>query len=283
MFLLAAILLASVVLTLGVGMAFHRLVPERWGGPLRWGRSLARRMGSVSALAVVVVVGFIATFLVMLPIGLLAKSLQSAVDIPIFTWTRDLVHSGSVFTKINNYVTTLGDRSTIDLVCVIAALILAFAYGRRWWIPVVAIGVTFFAQHEGQLLLARLLARDLPPVAHRGAFPSGGVSRLLADYGVVIVLVILLIGTVSRHWRVGLWVGLGTFAIIESFTRGYLPLHWFTDLLAGYAFGWLLFLTFATAVAALETRTSVFSGERHTGLETQRRRALGVLPTPLPG
>lgn len=270
MVLLAVILVALVLLSVGLGIAVHRLVPERWGGPLRWGRSLALRMGSVSAFLVVSLVGVIVTFIVMLPVGVLVKSLQDSVDLPAFKWTLGLVNSGSAFTKFNSYATTLGDRSTIDLVCVIAALILSFAYGRRWWIPVVAIGVTFFAQHEGQLLLAQLLARDLPPVAHPGTFPSGGVSRVIVDYGVIIVLVILLIGTLSRQWRAGLWIGLGAFATIEGFTRGYLLLHWITDIFAGYIFGWMLFVTFATAVAALETRTSLFSGERHASNDRDR-------------
>lgn len=268
MLLLALILVALVLISVGIGIALHRLTPERWGGPLRWGRSLALRLGSVTAFFLVAVVGIAVTLLVMFPVGLLAKSLQDGVDVPTLKWMLDVVDSGSVFTKFNRYVTTLGDRSTADLVCVIAALILAFGYRRRWWIPLVAIGVTFIAQHEGQLFLARVLGRDLPPVIQAGAFPSGAVSRILADYGVIVVLVVLLIGTVSREWQTGLWIGLGTFAAIEGFTRAYLSLHWLTDILAGYVFGWLLFLTFATATAALETRTSLFSGEHKTSVDT---------------
>ncbi len=278
---LALILVALIVVTLGAGIALHRFIPERWGGPLRWGQSLALRLGSVTAFVVTSAVGSVVSILVLIPIGVLAKSLQQGLDLPVFTWTHGLVVPGSAFTKFNTYVTSLGDRSTVDLVCVIAALILCFAYRQRWWIPLVAITVTFFVQHEGQLLLARLLARDLPPVANAGTFPSGGVSRMLADYGVIIVLVILLIGTVSRQWRAGLWIGLGTFAAIEGFTRGYLSLHWLTDILAGYVFGWLLFLTFTTAVAALETRTSLFRGTgqtRHvsTGSEIVKERSGSV-------
>ncbi|QNE48073.1 hypothetical protein F1C58_14990 [Glaciihabitans sp. INWT7] len=218
----------------------------------------------MTAFVVTSAVGSVVSILVLIPIGVVAKALQQGLDLPVFTWTHGLVVPGSAFTKFNTYVTSLGDRSTVDLICVIAALILCFAYRQRWWIPLVAITVTFFVQHEGQLLLARLLARDLPPVANAGTFPSGGVSRMLADYGVIIVLVILLIGTVSRQWRAGLWIGLGTFAAIEGFTRGYLSLHWLTDILAGYVFGWLLFVTFTTAVAALETRTSLFRGTGQT-------------------
>ena len=59
MVLLAVILVALVLLSVGLGIAVHRLVPERWGGPLRWGRSLALRMGSVSAFLVVSLVGVV--------------------------------------------------------------------------------------------------------------------------------------------------------------------------------------------------------------------------------
>ena len=263
MVILAAILVAIILVGVGIGLALYRLIPERWGGPLSWGRRLALRFGSVTAFVGVAAIGCIATVLVMMPVGLLAKSLQDSIDVPTLRWTLAVVDPHSAFTKFNNYVTTLGDRSTTDLVCVIAGLLLAFAYRRRWWIPIVAIVVTFAAQHEGQLLLSRLLGRDPPPVVNAGAFPSGGVSRMLVDDGVIIVLVILILGTVSRQWRAGLWFGLGTFSAIEGFTRAYLSLHWLTDILAGLVFGWLMFFTFATATAALETRTLLFSGERN--------------------
>jgi hypothetical protein len=262
MFALALILLAVVLLSAGIGVLLFRVIPERWGGPVPWGRRLAWRFGSLGAFALIAVIGSAVTFLVMMPVGLLAKSLQGSVDVPVLHWTIATDDPASVFTKFNHYVTILGDRATTDVVCLTAALILAFAYRRRWWIPLVAIGVTFAVQNEGQRLLAAWLGRDLPPVMLAGAFPSGGVSRMLADYGVIIVLIVLLFAAgnhpLSRGWRMGLAIGLGLFAAVEGFTRFYLALHWLTDIGAGFVFGWLLFFTFATATAALETPTALF-------------------------
>lgn len=272
MIILALMLVVIVLLSAGLGLLLYRLVPERWGGPIEWGRRLALRFGSVTAFAIVAVVGFLVTFVVMMPVGLLAQSLQRAVDVPVLHWTLSTVDPHSAFTKLNMYVTTLGDRSTTDLVCLTAGLILAFAYRRRWWIPVVAIGVTFAAQHEGQLFLAHWLHRDLPPVLMAGAFPSGGVSRMLADYGVIILLTVLLFARggrpLSRAWRWGLTIGLGTYAAVEGFTRFYLSLHWLTDILSGWVFGWLLFFFFTTATAALQTPTALFGRQQRSLADT---------------
>jgi len=266
MFILALVLVVIVMLSAGLGLLLYRLVPDRWGGPIEWGRRLALRFGSVTAFVLISAVGSVATFVIMMPVGLLAKFLQGGLDVPVLHWALSTVDTHGAFTKINTYVTTLGDRSTTDLVCLSAGLILAFAYRRRWWVPMLAIGVTFAAQHEGQLFLAHWLHRDLPPVVMAGAFPSGGVSRLLADYGVIIVLIAMLFirdgRPLSRAWRWGLVIGLGTYAAVEGFTRFYLSLHWLTDILSGWVFGWLLFFFFATATAALQTPTSLFGREK---------------------
>jgi membrane-associated phospholipid phosphatase len=245
-----------IILTVAIGFLVFRALPKEAGGPTSWGARIARKLGPLRGFVLVGMAGSIVTILLMIPVGWLAQAVESSVDRPTFRAMQAVVRPSSI-TKFNTYATTLGDRATVDLVCVIAVLILAFAYRRKWWIPVVSVAAVYAAQYWGQLLLQKILGRSLPPVPGAGGFPSGGVSRIIAIDGVLIVLVVLLVATVSKRWRAGLWIGLSAFAVMEGFTRVYLSLHWVSDAVAGLIFGWLILLTFATATGCLAaTRSS---------------------------
>lgn len=248
--LLMVLLVVLVVLVVGLGVLAHRRGLQVAGGPSAWGIAVAGRVGSVPGAVLVWVVGFAVTAAVCLGLGFLAKAVESGVDHPAFRWISPRVHEGAYFTKANEKLTMLGNNPIIQLVALVSVIILGFAYRRRWWIPVVGILVAVYGEKYLQKFLGHTVDRGHPPTT-LGTFPSGGVGRILAVYGAIIALVILLIPGLSRAWRAGLWTGLATGASIEAYTRVYLSKHWLTDALFGLPFGALLMLTNVAAISAL--------------------------------
>ena len=136
---------------------------------------------------------------------------------------------------------------------IFAVIGLAFAYKKRWWIAPIAIIGMFYVERYVQRLLAKIVDRGHPPTT-LGTFPSGGVARILAIYGIIIALVICATPSMSRAWRVGLWTTLGTAAAVEAYTRVYLSLHWFTDAAFALPFGAMLCATGILTITALNHR-----------------------------
>ena len=67
------------------------------------------------------------------------------------------------------------------------------------------------------------------------------------------MLVLVLIPTLSRAWRAGLFTGLALAAVVEGYTRWYLAKHWLTDAVGAIVFGYLLLAVAAAAAAALNS------------------------------
>lgn len=239
----------AVAIPVAVGGLAHRCHWSLAGGPAAWGAAAARRFGRAGGTLCVLAAGWAVTVAVGSALGFAAKRLQSAVDEPIFRWVHPRVPGSSEFTTVNAKLTLLGNLPTVQLVVLIAGIVLAFAYRRRWWLPVGSLLVALFAEKYLQKLLAKVADRGHPPTT-LGTYPSGGVGRILAVYGVVLILVMLLQPTLSRAWRAGLWTGVATAAVVEAYTRVYLSKHWFTDALFGLVFGMLLLVTHVAAVSA---------------------------------
>jgi hypothetical protein len=254
--LLVVFFVVALVLPIGVGVLAHRRGLSVRGGPQAWGEAAAGRFGRVPGAALVFVVGMAATAVVSLGFGFLAKAIEHSVDRPVFNWVfprvQDTVfdYLPNKFTEAQDKLTMMGSNANTQLVGVFAAIILAFAYRRRWWLPPIAIGVVYAGEKYLQRFLAKVVDRGHPPTT-AGTFPSGGVGRILAVYGTIVILVILLQPRLSRGWRAGLWTGLVTAACVESFTRVYLSKHWLTDAVFGLPFGAMLLLTNVAAVCAL--------------------------------
>lgn len=218
-------------------------------------RRVSRRFGAGPGYAVILIVGLVFSVAVMIPIGILCRAAQSGLDSPTYRWVHPRV-SPSQFTKLNTVLTTMGDRSTVDWIFVLALILLAFAYRRRWWIPVSALVLSYAAQYKGQVLLASWIDRGQPPGLGTGTFPSGGVSRALMLYGVTLVLTLHLFPALSRAWRTGLVTGLALLTFAEAYSRLYLSLHWISDILGGLIFGVLIIFSVSLAVRCSGTATT---------------------------
>jgi hypothetical protein len=255
MALLYLIFVALIVLTVGIGYLAYR---GSWGavyGPSAVARRTAAKIGNYQAAALFAVVGAGVTFPITLGLGYLAKALQSSVDERVFNYVYYRVDKTGRFGEINAKLTNFGLNSNVQLVCIVAVLTLAVIYRRRWYLaPILIVGM-FYLERYYQRGLASIVDRGAPPTS-LGTFPSGGVARILAVYGTILVLIICIAPTLSRAWRAGIWTALALMAIIEAYTRVYLSLHWFTDALFALPFGALLCVTAIMVVQALNQRSA---------------------------
>jgi hypothetical protein len=268
MALLILVLVAAVVVPVGFGVLAHQRSWSLFGGPTRWGQVAARRYGAVGGALLIVVPGWIIAVLAGLALGELAKHSTKAVDQPVLDWVGHRVNpatiatSGNDFTKLNNKLTLIGNNPTTELVVGISFVILAFAYKRRWYLPLIGLFGAFFAEKAARKIFGKVIDRPRP-LATAGTYPSGGVERIVAIYCVVLILVILLMPTLSRAWRAGLWTGLATAGCVEAFTRVYLSKHWMTDAVFALPVGLLLALTHVAAISALAYRRSTDPAAAH--------------------
>ncbi len=141
----------------------------------------------------------------------------------------------------------LGGRA--GLISLIAlAFVLLWGYRRRW---ALALPVIMAGTGGLQLLAKWAVNRPRPNLADWG-YPSGHVLSLVVFFGLVAYL--LRTSRVSRGWRLlGGGVGAGI-VLTVAFSRLYLDVHWFTDVIGGFALGLAYLLLTIWLVEAFRRR-----------------------------
>jgi undecaprenyl-diphosphatase len=153
-----------------------------------------------------------------------------------------VAHRERWLTEVMRTVTWFG--SAVVLVPMLIALAGWLVWRHAgWWSaaliagPVVGAGIS-------QRIAAALIERPRPPVvdhlvqASAYSFPSGHATQALAGWGAVAIAF-----AAGRRTPARIWAAIGSTALILAVgvSRIYLGVHWFTDVLAGYALGavWL--------------------------------------------
>ena len=141
-------------------------------------------------------------------------------------------------------VTHLGDRVTLAAVLVAVMVVLL---RRRLWRTAVILAVVALAGlplSEGVKVLVDRPRPDVPwrviPLPSSASFPSGHALESMAVYGAMALCVCR--RQRSRSWRAAVF-GLGLLLpLLIGLSRVYVGVHYFTDVLAGWAFGLTLAL-----------------------------------------
>ena len=146
-------------------------------------------------------------------------------------------------------VTALGSMEAIALVSLVGAVV--FGAWRRWllfgtWVIAAGGSVMFI------LLLKALFARPRPyfeqPLLLETyySFPSGHAMEAVVLYGTLAYFAVLAL----RTWRARAAVVFGTslLVLLIGFSRMYLGVHYFSDVVAGYAAGGMWLSTCITAM-----------------------------------
>jgi membrane-associated phospholipid phosphatase len=205
---------------------------------------------------VAILVGSALIYAIMVLIGLIVVHGGPTIDKPIWHWT--VHHRVHVWKSFMGEVTQLGYKWTTWGAAVTAAVILAIVSPKHRWLPPVALVLLILVEH--------FLTRGINVTFHRpgppgsgGTFPSGGTDRAVAMYG---LMVYFLWRELSGTKRGAIWAGtiVAAFGFSEAYSRGYLAVHWFTDIVSGFIYGFLLFAAFAAAVRLIAGPAAVSRG-----------------------
>jgi membrane protein DedA with SNARE-associated domain/membrane-associated phospholipid phosphatase len=214
----------------------------RYDAQLRW---LLRRLTPGQYLGLHLTVGLLAAAGGLWLFGGIAEDVLT--DDPIVRFDRALddylhAHATPALTTFFLIVTAWGSIEAIVLLGVVVATFLA--WGRRWlflgsWLAAVA--GSAFLNH----VLKGLFERPRPDFEHpllvetSYSFPSGHAMESFVVYGMLAYLAVL----VLRSWesRVAVVFEAALLVVLIGFSRMYLGVHYFSDVLAGYAAGgvWL--------------------------------------------
>lgn len=202
----------------------------------------------IARLVVITAAGCLVIFGVMLLIGVIVKHGGPSIDKPIYSWMA--VHREHVWKAFMVRATEIGDKFPVWAAAGTAAVCLAVTWRDKKWLPPVALGLLVIGNDLTTRVVRHLIHRPLPPGIGGGPFPSGGSDRAVAFYGLIAYL---LWREFSGSRRAAIWAGAAVAAIgfNEGYSRWYLGLHWFTDVLSGLFYGGLLLVLFIGAVRAV--------------------------------
>jgi membrane protein DedA with SNARE-associated domain/membrane-associated phospholipid phosphatase len=214
----------------------------RYDAQLRW---LLRRLTPGQYLGLHLTVGLLTAAGGLWLFGGIAEDVLTGDPIVRFDLALDdylHAHATPAPTKFFLIVTALGSTEAIVLLGVVVATFLA--WGRRWlflgsWLAAVA--GSAFLNH----VLKGLFERPRPHFEHpllvetSYSFPSGHAMESFVVYGMLAYFAVLAL----RSWesRVAVVFEAALLVVLIGFSRMYLGVHYFSDVLAGYAAGgvWL--------------------------------------------
>lgn len=163
-------------------------------------------------------------------------------------------HRAAWLTGLMKDVTWLG--SNLVLVPLVACLAVWLVWRRREWRTAVALVVVEAGAVIAYQVTKALIGRPRPPLALRlvhvtgFSFPSGHATESLAVWGAIAVA---LAATRSLRARVLFGLGTSVLVLLIGASRIYLGVHWWTDVVGGYALGGL-WLCLVGAVLCMTSR-----------------------------
>ena len=215
---------------------------RRYDAQLRW---MLRRLTPGQYLGLHLTVGLLAAAGSLWLFGGLVEDLLTGDPLVRFDWVLDdYLHSHATppLTTFFLVVTAFGSLEAMVILGVVVAAFLA--RGRRWtllgtWLAAVAGSAVL------DWLLKGLFQRPRPHFAHpllvetSYSFPSGHAMESFVAYGMLAYLAVLALKTWEA--RVAAVCGAALLVVMIGFSRMYLGVHYFSDVIAGYAAGgvWL--------------------------------------------
>jgi membrane-associated phospholipid phosphatase len=224
----------------------------RYEAQLRW---LLRRLTPGQYLGLHLTVGLLAAAGCLWLFGGLAEDLLTGD--PIVRFDRLLAdylhaHATPPLTTFFLIVTAFGSIEAIVLVGVVVAAFLA--WGRRWlflgsWLAAVAGSAVLNQLLKGLFDRPRLSFEHPLLIETSYSFPSGHAMESFVVYGMLAYFAVLALR--SWEWRVGVVCGAMLLVMLIGFSRMYLGVHYFSDVLAGYAAGGVWLSTLITGVETI--------------------------------
>jgi len=177
------------------------------------------------------------------------------VDVDIAISQFLAAHTEPKFTSAMLLVSLAGSPLTVLLLSLVLAAY--FAWQRRWYevsLLVVAVGGAEILD----LLLKLIVARQRPTLLNPlltlpdYSFPSGHAMGSMAFYGLLAYLIIRRVPL--WRWRVAAAMIASVLILLIGFSRMYLGVHYFSDVLGGYAAGFVWLVITITGVETVVRR-----------------------------
>lgn len=195
--------------------------------------------GLRTALATLLPVGAVSLLL-----GQVASALQEPVDDPFFAAMQ--ARGTSAWTDLLAMTTQMGNVPETQVLTLVLALGLAAWFAVRgvcWWMPLLVLPLAWAVTRCAQLGLAGVTDREREVLSligtEIGAYPSGGVARIVVVTGTAVVLVAHYLRPRRAVVRL-LGVGVVLLGVTEMYFRARLNQHWLTDVVAGLVVGCLV-------------------------------------------
>ena len=210
----------------------------------RW---LGRRLGPNATLIVILVIGMVivtglSVVVVQVYDAVTDQDGVAGLDQPLLDYAIGL--RSPVADVVVTAYTNVAGPIAMPAIAVLALLILSIH--RRSWTPVILIVAagsgSLLITAAGKGLVGRVrpdLSEAVPPYEYSPAFPSGHALNSVVIAGIIAYLLIL--RQHSARARATTITVTALFAVTIGFSRVFLGLHWFTDVVAGWALGalWL--------------------------------------------
>lgn len=189
-------------------------------------------------------------------VGFIAKSLTQVVDHPFYdaierAGTNDWTDVLATLTKMGNVWQT--QRLAVILAVVLAVWL--WRRGQRWWMPLVALPATWIISRICQFGVAKIVDRDRDALSllgtNVGAFPSGGVMRIITVTGAA-VFIASYYGHWSRRPQIVGYTVVAALGVAEAYFRARLNQHWFTDVIGGLIVGWMFLGAVMSTIRAFD-------------------------------
>ncbi len=217
--------------------------------PAEAGSRVAARFGRTRGVLLLAGTGVAATLVTGLVLGVLARAVEGGVDRHVDTWLREHTDIGAVDRQMLK-LGTFADVAMTQVLALIATVVLAYAYRRRAWIPVLVIGGSYLFERVAQELIAGWVDRG-HPAGTTGTFPSGGVLRVLTVHGAVVACTLALLPLADRAAQRVVWAGLLVLALGVALSRLWLERHWLSDVVLAFPLGAGMLAVEVAVVAAL--------------------------------
>ena len=188
------------------------------------------------------------------------KSFGFDFEVKFLQWLHEVIHP--VLGYFLSVFYWIGDTQSAAVVVIIS---LAFLAWKRFWKEAITLGVaTLSVLLFVDKILKPFFARHRPPErldksAGGYSFPSGHATGNVLLY---FYLAYLLAARYPKY-TIHIYAAISVFLILMGLSSMYLRVHWPTDVLAGYGFGYI-WLTIALAIlnfSGKKTKREVMSDE----------------------
>lgn len=193
-----------------------------------------------------VLLGILIGILIVLWIGLYFDKTQF-IDNKIYGVIQNF--QNDIFTRVLEIITNFGGIVSLFSIAFITFLILIIKNQKKYGI---AIMLNLMISSISYILLKNIIQRPRPPIEERlvqevgYSFPSGHATNNIAFY----ILIIYLICQKVENKKIKnlLIIVLGSIPLIIGFSRIYLRVHYFSDVIAGFCLGTICVILFISFI-----------------------------------